>query len=304
MLMSIAKTYGALLIGTLFASIFSGIFHLQCLFYGRRYGNDPLGLKTLVLAVWILDVFHNAAVWSCLWTWFIADFGSPEKLDMIPIGVPLSIIATGILTLLVHCFFLHRIFQLVRNKLTITVPIFILAVFRLGSALATSHLMLKHNSLSDFKNHHRWVFSLGLALSSVVDVLITGVMMTVLRRTRSKSMSLETVISTLIVYTLENGAITTAATIISMICWLTMDNLIFLALHFIIAKLYANSILAMLNCRSSLRERKETEDGVIDLGMFRAPSSLSFIKSPPMQVSVSKSVEHCVDAVELPADVV
>ncbi|KAL0573517.1 hypothetical protein V5O48_008438 [Marasmius crinis-equi] len=233
---SIALTYGALLIGTLFAAIFSGMLAIQYIFYGRGYGSDPLSLKAFVFAIWLLDGLHNASVWSSIWTWFIDDFGAPERLDTIPIGIPLSIIVTGFLTFSVHCFYVYRMYHLSRRGLALALPILILAALRLVSALTTAYLMMKHPSLSNFKFHHRWIFSAGLGLSSAVDILITVIMMAVLRHTRSKALSLDQAISTLIVYTMENGAITTAATVVSMICWLTMDNLVFLALHFIIAK--------------------------------------------------------------------
>jgi len=47
-------------------------------------------------------------------------------------------------------------------------------------------------------------------------------------------------------------------TLVALSCWLTMPtNLIFLALHFLISKLYANTVLATLNSRKSLRRRAD-----------------------------------------------
>ncbi|KAG7094468.1 hypothetical protein E1B28_008064 [Marasmius oreades] len=138
---------------------------------------------------------------------------------------------------LLDSFFAYRIYNfLSKYRLLVTIPIVVLALLRVGFALTTAHLMLKDRSLAVFKDHHEWIFSLGLGLSSGVDILITITMMAILHGSRSSSLSLDTVIRSLILYTLENSALTTAATIVSMICWLVMDNLIFLALHFIIAK--------------------------------------------------------------------
>ncbi|KAK7468296.1 hypothetical protein VKT23_002810 [Stygiomarasmius scandens] len=84
-------------------------------------------------------------------------------------------------------------------------------------------------------------------------------MMLVLTQSRDKSLTsrLNAVIDSLILYSFENGAITTVATIVSMICWLGMDNLVFLGLHFAISKLYANSVLAVFNYRVRLRRVHE-----------------------------------------------
>jgi len=63
------------------------------------------------------------------------------------------------------------------------------------------------------------------------------------------------VVDTLTLYTLENGFLTGVATTASLICWLSMPhNLSFMGLHFVIEKLYANSVLASLNTRKELRD--------------------------------------------------
>ncbi|KAF9261976.1 hypothetical protein L218DRAFT_470266 [Marasmius fiardii PR-910] len=214
-LVSIAKTYGALLIGSLCASFLSGVLLVQCFLYGRIYRGDSAGLKTYVIAVWFLDSLHNIAIWSSMWTWIVVDFGRPEELDIIPIGIPLSIIVTALLTLLVHCFFVYRIFNLTTRRFLITIPILLLALLRLAAAMGTSHLMFKQSSLGLFKEQHTWIFSLGLALSSTVDVLITTVMMSILQCSRASSLSLDTVLDSLSLYTLENGAITTYVLLLS-----------------------------------------------------------------------------------------
>ncbi|XP_006459695.1 hypothetical protein AGABI2DRAFT_116655 [Agaricus bisporus var. bisporus H97] len=57
------------------------------------------------------------------------------------------------------------------------------------------------------------------------------------------------------IYALENGALTCFTTTASLICWLAMPkNLVFLGLHFVIGKLYANSLLASLNIRRELED--------------------------------------------------
>ncbi|KAK0470998.1 hypothetical protein IW261DRAFT_1514009, partial [Armillaria novae-zelandiae] len=74
-----------------------------------------------------------------------------------------------------------------------------------------------------------WVFTLGLALSSAVDILITGSLFGLLRTSRSDAENLKAVIDSLILYTFETGSLTCAATIIDMIYWIAMSsNLIFM----------------------------------------------------------------------------
>jgi len=100
-----------------------------------------------------------------------------------------------------------------------------------------------------------WVFTLGVTLSASVEFIITTTMIIFLKKSRTGFESMNHIINSLVLYTLETGGITCAVTIVSLICWLCMrHNLIFLGLHFAIAKLYANSLLATLNTRKRLRE--------------------------------------------------
>jgi len=117
--------------------------------------------------------------------------------------------------------------------------------------------MIRLRTFSNFVREFRWVFTLGLALSSAVDILITVFLCYSLQSNRSSSSSMDHVINLLILYTFENGALTCAATVISMICWLIMpSNRIFMGLHFVISKLYANSLLATLNTRKKLQQER------------------------------------------------
>ncbi|KAI0931041.1 hypothetical protein AcW2_000007 [Taiwanofungus camphoratus] len=71
---------------------------------------------------------------------------------------------------------------------------------------------------------------------------------------------MDTVINTLTFWAVQNGALTCFVAVASLICWLTMPNLIFLGLHLIITKLYANALLATLNARKSIRLHQSSKD--------------------------------------------
>ncbi|KAF7428644.1 hypothetical protein PC9H_007871 [Pleurotus ostreatus] len=91
----------------------------------------------------------------------------------------------------------------------------------------------------------QWSFTLGLALSCALDIIITASLCYFLLRNRKQTSSMNHVIDSLMLYAFENGSLTCAATVMSMICWLTMpSNLVFMGIHFFISKLYANSLLA------------------------------------------------------------
>lgn len=250
--------------GAFLACCLSGIVTVQSFLYIKLYPKDATRTKIIVAAVWFLDTMHTCFVMASVWNYLIPHFGNVQRVDYIPWTVAVTIAATAVLTIIVHCFMARRIHKLTKNDWRVTAPILILAVLRLCSACVTTAEMIRIKSFIGFAEQFRWVFTLGLALSSAVDVLITTCLCYKLRSSRTGSHSMDEVISSLVLYTFENGLLTCAGTVLSMICWLTMPhNRLFLALHFMIAKLYANSLLATLNTRKTISNSriKQTASG-------------------------------------------
>ncbi|KAJ3851517.1 hypothetical protein EV368DRAFT_65675 [Lentinula lateritia] len=288
----IPKTFGALLIGAVFASLcvtffldleqgdnvhpsLSGGITVQTLVYFKLYPSDASNVKTLVLALWLLDACHTALIWSSQWEYFIRLYGMAEKIDYISTTLALSIVITGVLTFLVHSIFLlsKRKWYLVAPVVRLLLPSIIPFLLRLTCQGRYRYLETCFSNGYNgyyFREHVRWLFTLGLALSSAVDVLITSSLFMLLRRSKMEGGRqvqgsflahwhylpyLDGVIDTLILYTFETGSVTCAATIVSMICWISIPTqLIFMALHFIIGKFYTMSLLVTLNTRRGLRD--------------------------------------------------
>ncbi|KAF8801767.1 hypothetical protein BYT27DRAFT_7197758 [Phlegmacium glaucopus] len=315
----IPKTFGALLIGGLFASLLSGFVVIQVIVYFKLYPEDHRRLKTLVLVVWLLDTGHTIAIWLSVWGYFIDSYGDAAEIDNIHKSLALSVIIPAMLTFLVHIFYAHRIFMLSRRNYILTLPIIILAILRLVSASTTTAFMLKLHTFTLFKRDVRWIFTTGLALSTSVDILITTSLCVLLQSSRTGLEKSNVIIDSLIMYTFETGALTCAGTIASMLCWsIIPNNLVFMGLHFVIGKLYANSLLVTLNTRESTREKmrhvrsngSSGEHGVavhiIDsrrrrvrdsdelvLAGVRSESKLGVTsKSQPLAVNIQQSVQY------------
>ncbi|KIK59987.1 hypothetical protein GYMLUDRAFT_44000 [Collybiopsis luxurians FD-317 M1] len=304
-----ATSLGAIIIGTPLALLFTGVLIVQCIIYWKTArAGDTWRTETLVISLLLMDLLHSVFLWTASWRWFITDRGQDP--DKIPITLPLSIFVTSISTLMAHSMYSWRIFKLTHRNYWITFPIITLAVLRVVSAIFTGTYMIHLKSFVSFRSTIGWVFSLGLGLSCTVDILITSTMMYILKQSRAKSLSLDTVIDSLIIYTLENGAVTALATVVSLICWVSMRNLIFLSLYFVIAKLYANSVLAMLNYRPILRRTGESTSrsgGAVDLEVIRFRNTYSGRSGiqltsttpvPAVEVNVNKTMQMHTDSVD------
>ncbi|KIK97729.1 hypothetical protein PAXRUDRAFT_824652 [Paxillus rubicundulus Ve08.2h10] len=251
---TVATVYGATLLGTCFASSLTGIVFVQCVLYFKLYPGDFAWTKFLVFAVWALDMMHTILIVVALWQSLIINFDKPQDMDVIPPALGLSVAVTAVITFMVHCFFANRIRKLTK-KWYIAAPLVFLAFLRLVSACVSTSEIIRLRRYSSFiKPYPSWVFTLGVTLSASVEFIITMTMIIFLRSRKTGFASMNHIINALVLYTMETGGITCLVTIASLICWLVMrHNLIFLGMHFAIAKLYANSLLATLNTRKRLR---------------------------------------------------
>ncbi|KAF7981353.1 hypothetical protein HWV62_33809 [Athelia sp. TMB] len=205
---SVASTFGALLVGGLVAVGLSGIVTVQSFVYIKLYPTDQIHTKFIVASVWLLDSCHTIFVCASIWDYLIAHFGDHRRIDIIPASLALTIAFTAILTFIVHAFFAHRIFKLSKRNYYIMIPVALLAGLRLIAACVTTAEMIILGNFPAFVTHFKWVFTIGLALSSAVDILIAIFLCYSLQNSRSASSSMDHVINLLILYTFENGALT------------------------------------------------------------------------------------------------
>jgi len=252
-------SFGAMFIGCVISVSFSGIAALQAYLYFRQYRHrDSKRLRATVTSVWILDLIHTIFICQGIWHYLVLSWGDKEELDHLTWTVAMSIAITGLLTIVVHAFFANRVWQLSRRNIWLTALICVLAIIRLASALTTTAQMLRLKHFSTFIHDFRWLFTLGLALSCIIDVIITGSLCYYLQGNRTGYSSIDDVIHRLLLYTINNGLLTGFASILDMICAASMpNNFLFLSLHFIVAKCYINSLLATLNSRDALRDKNE-----------------------------------------------
>ncbi|KAI0249990.1 hypothetical protein BJV78DRAFT_625818 [Lactifluus subvellereus] len=257
-LLDVRDTLGAVLIGCFIAAALSGVVTSQTCIYFRLYSRDSTLNKLTVAFIWTMDATHTCLLCTSAWKYLIANWGNVEmhREGVVPITVALSIGVTAFITLVTHIFFLRRLLQLSKNNWFIVGPTFLIAIGRVVSALVTTVELARLQSFPAFVVKYKSVFTLGLSLSSAVDIVITIGMCYYLQESRRGFGTMDEVIDSIIVYTINNGSLTTISTIASMICWLAIPHtLIFMALHFAIAKMYANSLLATLNMRQGLRGR-------------------------------------------------
>ncbi|KAH0825985.1 hypothetical protein J3R83DRAFT_7580 [Lanmaoa asiatica] len=313
-------TFGALLLGGFCAAALSGVVAVQTFLYIKLFPEDSARVKAIVSCPWwMLDTTHSLLVYTSIWICLITNYGDEMKIDTISMYCDPVTLYTGltaavqaILTFIVHWYISSHASLVSRQRWRYTALIVSTCFTEIwiwdSSKIPSEHgkRVSSGPSLTIFLPQ-QWVFTLGLAMSCLVDILVTGFLthsLQTLQSDKRASTSLDRVIGAVVLYTFETNLLTSAATIVSMICWLTMpDNLVFMGLHFFISKLYANSLLATLNTRRQLQhQRQRAASADLPAGFPRLSSiprrttgKLSSRSEPPthtkLEITVEKTVE-------------
>ncbi|KAH9485982.1 hypothetical protein JR316_0000044 [Psilocybe cubensis] len=260
-MVDIGRTFGALMIGGIIAAVFSGMVTSQAFSYFKYYTNDPRALRGLVALVWFLDFCHTIFITTALWDHLIAHFGDAARIDFIPWSLAITIAFTAVLTFLVHLFFVYRIFKLSKNNYIVAVPLAILACARLVVILTGACYIFTFGRLD---------YNLSV-LSSPKEAQ---------KEFKSK----------------PHTGLVDAIHIRNWVdnLWLTMHtNLIFMGIHFVISKFYANSLLATLNARKTLHPTSHRAQGSYDRNMpIMFPNNsfgLSSNNTPSLKIKIDET---------------
>ncbi|KAH8998315.1 hypothetical protein EDB86DRAFT_3076167 [Lactarius hatsudake] len=253
----VIKTASPLLFGPLFNWTLYGILCVQIYVYSYNFPMDRRSVKILAYFVFVLETVQTALTGADLYYWFIADFGSVERLahsHFAPIDIAFI---NAIISLVVQGYFCYRIWVLNKRSLWLCGVIAVCAVTQAGAAT-----WLGVTSLKDGK----YVLSkTGLYLwsipSALADILIAVAMTLQLRKARSDFSNF--VLVRVVRLTVETNALTAAMAITALVLYAAFPNEVYYVyITAIIGKIYSNTLLASLNNRIYFRDRRSSIHGI------------------------------------------
>ncbi|KAJ7213288.1 hypothetical protein C8J57DRAFT_1538836 [Mycena rebaudengoi] len=154
-------------------------------------------------------------------------------------------------------FFAHRVLIL-SGSWIIPIICWFLSFLRMLSLVAVCAATITTPFIPEFKAKWDWLVLASIGISTTVDVVVAVALCVLLwqRRNRSGVQSTRQTIDSLMAWTINTGLITSAASIMMLIFFVTMANFAWLTMLLIIPRLFANSMLASLNSRSKHRDGK------------------------------------------------
>ncbi|KAI0695201.1 hypothetical protein C8T65DRAFT_744096 [Cerioporus squamosus] len=263
---SLDDTYGALLLGGFVGLISYGILVHQAYKYVRVYSDDKREFinKAFVFTIIATDTFYIAVIIHACYTYLVSDYFQPLELLRGIWSIKIQPMMAGITVLICQSFFARRVYILSSKHRVLVALSVMLMLTTFGFAIAGSVIAFKFQLFSEYE-HFYWIDSAACGAAIVSDSLTAGVLIVTLSRRRTPYEKTNTLLNSLIVYTINTGLLTGIVNSLALVFALVRpDTMIWIAIEFVAVRLYTNSVLAVLNSRESLREAAD-RSGPMDL---------------------------------------
>ncbi|KAI1798231.1 hypothetical protein LXA43DRAFT_1088358 [Ganoderma leucocontextum] len=251
--LALDDTLGAAFLGTIATSCFYGITVVQTYIYFKRSSRDSALLRFLVFSLWVLDSLHLALVVHAIYFYAVTNFSNASVLAVPTWSILAQIAVTGVSDLTVRSIFCHRVWRMSNGYWPLAIAIMVSSLVVFGGSIAFAVKSFGVPTFAAFSQIADILY-VSLGAGVVADVLIAGAMSVVLIRCRTGFSKTDSVLRTLIIYSINTGALTGLCALLCLVTYATMpENFIFIAFYFVLPKLFLNSLLATLNAREALR---------------------------------------------------
>ncbi|KAI0628326.1 hypothetical protein C8Q77DRAFT_1162321 [Trametes polyzona] len=258
---SIASTIGAVYIGMVVGVMLYGLTIYQAYRYYTLYPNDRLELKAYITVVLLFETFH-----TLLWTIVCYHYLITEIFDILTIlnahwSVRCTLLVTAYTVFLAQTFYAQRVYYVGPRYRWLVIPAAMSIMTGITFAtIAGVKAFTSMRLITDFKNIS-WLVSAAYGCSVASDAILAGSLVFVLKRIRTNSERCDTVLDALIKYTVNTGLLTSVFSLLVFIFAIILPgNLIYAAISIVTAKLYANSVLAVVNSRKSFSDKFLADD--------------------------------------------
>jgi len=258
----IRETYGAAFIGLLFSTVLYGMTITQTWIYYCHYRNrDPVSLKGFIALLFILDTLHTILCFYSVYWYLVLNFGNVVNLDFNMWAINIQADVNALTGYLVQLFYARRLYIMSKS---IIVPVIIGVLggicFALGFVFTERTFALQQYSRYSSLT---WVTCVGMGSTALADILIALAMCWCLYHKRTGFAKTDSIIMTLISYSVNSGLLTSILAIGMLVSFVALPTrLIWEQFFWLMGKCYVNSFLAMLNSRDSLRERSSDNNSV------------------------------------------
>ncbi|KIJ37697.1 hypothetical protein M422DRAFT_781596 [Sphaerobolus stellatus SS14] len=297
--LDLASTYGAYTIATFISAMLLGVTVNQAYRYFGKYSDPPL-IKITVASLLTFEILHSAFSIHAVYYYVIANFGNPLALLQNVWSADVNFGVIGLNVFVVHLSYALRIYYVSGKRLILPVILTMVSLCHASLGWYLTALLFKDRFIVNLPGTPETIAKVILSTAVGIDMTIAITLSLYLHRSRTGFKRTDKLINKLVIYTINNGVLTSAADIVALaFVFAEPDNLIFLAITQVIGNLYTNSLMALLNSRRSLKmtQKDNTHGSSTGLDFNSMPaqtkqsesSSSTFARSP---MSVQKLDIH------------
>ncbi|ETW79542.1 hypothetical protein HETIRDRAFT_428047 [Heterobasidion irregulare TC 32-1] len=280
-LVDIQSTYGALFLGVVVSVSFLGIVTVQTWIYWLNYPDDHLRTKATVFIIWILEIIRSTFGIHAVYHYLVLQWENTAALEASIWSVDINLLITALIQVTVHWYFAYRVKILSRgNWILVSVIVLERAGFwkfhylwfdtRLTFSFPPDNTSIAAETFAKIQgktfpgmlraNHSSQDFSTAALASAIVtDICIAFSLIYYLNQINHELSGLRAQANHLIFYAINIGVITSAADIV-VLSSIKGQGLWYFAIYEIVGGFYANSLLASLNARKSIRDYDPRND--------------------------------------------
>ncbi|KAF9025451.1 hypothetical protein BDZ89DRAFT_1161755 [Hymenopellis radicata] len=264
----LGSTYGAYFFGLIASASLFGVACMQIISYFRHHSrSDPALMKWTVAVIWLFESAHFGNTIYGVHYYLVVNYNNPSALMNIIWAPAVNLGLLACVVFIVHLSYARRIYILTDRKVKVLpLSICFLALLNLAfSWIVTGFLLSGDNRLGHLP---LTLTKVALAVAAFLDIVIAASLTVILHKSRPRTPKnlqvyafgtwgrTDTLINRLILYTINNGILTTVLALLVMF-FIIFDNrdLIYLALADVVSKFYAISMVTMLNSRKRLSEQ-------------------------------------------------
>jgi len=296
----LVPTMGASLIGVFISSFLYGITTLQTYLYFEKYWQkDSRGLKYTVVLLWLLETAHTALACAFMFRLLVLNFQDLGALQFTTVSDDVTHGVLGATIFVVHCFYVRRLWIFTKNIL-LTGLVLILALSHFIFELVVMAILFKFPAFKDFHRATPY-FTTAMTMAVTADIIIAVTMATNLKGKKQRVKETNSLLNKLIAYIVSTGLLTSVVDVIILATFLGMpDNLVYLCFLNFINNFYANSMLAMLNARQSLRQGVTLKSADISMDSINNRDQSQFQRTRPGDASrIVLKTDHMHDDTEI-----
>ncbi|KAH7912160.1 hypothetical protein BJ138DRAFT_832207 [Hygrophoropsis aurantiaca] len=257
---SMIARWTPLFIGSTVSFTMYGTILSQYGFYLFAFPDDKMFLKALVSSVFVLDTMSTYGALHYQWEIFIRCHKniSADCQAVIPWQAYMSMILGFHLTFVVQSFYAHRVWIMSGHNSPITAGVVALALAQLVTGMVCSGHVIRTGSTAAMFDSLA-TGGANAAASATCDILITSAIFYYLRLKRTDFRRREAPIERITKVFINSGLFTCMASLITLVLYCMQGRSYMIgAIGTALGKSYVNSMLAVLNARKLIRERKST----------------------------------------------